>query len=299
MAISNAITTQCPACASNSWKQVFDVLDHSISKENFSLYECENCTLRITMNAPGLEEIGRYYQSEEYISHSNTSKGLINLLYQEVRKITLSQKNRLIRSYYGQGSGSLLDYGSGAGAFVAYMQKKNWRVVGVEPAENARLIANSQFGIKLADLPEFYSLEAGQFDVITLWHVLEHVHALTDTLLHLRRLLKPGGRMYIAVPNYTSLDASYFGRYWAAYDVPRHLYHFSPPAMRQLIEKNELKVYGIKPMWFDSFYVSMLSTQYQEGSVNYWKSTWQGIRSTIKTMQDVERASSLIYEIGY
>lgn len=296
---TSQITNLCPACASTAWKQVFDVVDHSITKEQFRLFECDNCTLRITLHAPGVDAIDRYYQSAEYISHSNTRKGVVNFLYQEIRKITLSQKNRLIRSFYGQGHGSLLDYGSGAGAFVAYMQKKDWKVVGVEPAANARQIAKDQFGIELMSLSTFNALEAAQFDVITLWHVLEHVHALNETVQQLRVLLKPDGRIYIAVPNYTSMDAAYFGPCWAAYDVPRHLYHFSPPAMRQLMSRNQLKVYSIKPMWFDSFYVSMLSTQYQAGKVNYFNSVWQGIRSTIRTIQDPERASSLIYEIGY
>ncbi len=293
------ILNNCPACGAVSWKQVFDVIDHSISNEQFRLYECDQCTLRITANAPGSEEIGRYYQSSAYISHSNTRKGLVNQLYQGVRKITLSQKNKLIRSHYGEGIGNLLDFGSGAGAFVSYMQKNNWKVTGIEPAENARAIAKNEYGIELLDLAGFYTLPAGQFDVITLWHVLEHVHALNETIKQLRRLLKPTGRIYIAVPNYTSLDAAHFGRYWAAYDVPRHLYHFSPPAMRQLIDKNQLKVHAVKPMWFDSFYVSMLSTQYQGGRVDYINSLWQGVRSTIRTLQDKERASSLIYEIGY
>lgn len=132
------ILNNCPACGAVSWKQVFDVIDHSISNEQFRLYECDQCTLRITANAPGSEEIGRYYQSSAYISHSNTRKGLVNQLYQGVRKITLSQKNKLIRSHYGEGVGNLLDFGSGAGAFVSYMQKNNWKVTGIEPAENAR-----------------------------------------------------------------------------------------------------------------------------------------------------------------
>ncbi|MBM3158776.1 MAG: class I SAM-dependent methyltransferase [Bacteroidetes bacterium] len=295
----DSITTHCPACGSNSWKLVFDVIDHSITKESFRLYECNQCTLRITMNAPGIASISSYYQSAEYISHSNTREGIINRLYQRVRKITLAQKSKLVRSSIVEPIGNLLDYGSGTGAFVAHMQKDNWKVIGVEPAANARSIAKNQFGVELLDLAAFAELPAAHFDVITLWHVLEHVHELNETLQHLRRLLKPEGRIFIAMPNYTSVDAFYFGSHWAAYDVPRHLYHFSPPAMRQLMSSNQLKVHAIKPMWFDSFYVAMLSTQYQEGRVNYLKSFWLGIQSSLKTIQDTERASSLIYEIGY
>ena len=297
--MNDSILNSCPACGATSWKKVFDLLDYSITKEQFSLVECDRCTLRITSNAPGAEASSRYYQSSAYISHSNTREGLVNRLYQAVRKITLAQKNKLIRSHFGEGNGCLLDYGSGAGAFVAYMQKNNWKVMGVEPAEQARSIAKNQYGVELLSLAAFDTLPAAHFDVITLWHVLEHVHTLNETIKHLRRLLKPAGRIYIAVPNYTSSDAAFFGRCWAAYDVPRHLYHFSPPAMRQLMSSHQLKVYAVKPMWFDSFYVSMLSTQYQGGRVDYLKSAWQGIRSTIRTVQDVERASSLIYEIGY
>ncbi|MBM3411994.1 MAG: class I SAM-dependent methyltransferase [Bacteroidetes bacterium] len=293
------MTTICPACGSNSWKLVFDVIDYSITKEQFRLCECNQCTLRVTMNAPGAAAISGYYQSAEYISHSNSRKGIINRLYQEVRKITFAKKSKLVSGHLGGGVGNLLDYGSGAGAFVAHMQKDNWNAIGIEPAANARSIAKNQFGVELLDLSAFMTLPAAHFDVITLWHVLEHVHELNETVQQLRRLLKPEGRMYIAVPNYTSLDAAYFGKFWAAYDVPRHLYHFSPPAMRQLMSSNQLKVHAVKPMWFDSFYVAMLSTQYQRGRVNYVKSVWQGIQTSIQTLKDVERSSSLIYEIGH
>lgn len=287
----------CPVCGLKNWKLIFEIKDFSISQQQFSLAECENCSLRITVGAPDKESIGPYYKSEEYISHTNTNKGIVNQLYQWVRKYMLSKKRKLIEDVSGKKVGALLDYGSGTGAFVRYMQQAGWNTTGIEPDADARQVATEQFQINLLDASELESLNTAQFDVITLWHVLEHIHDLQRTIQKLKDLLKPDGVLIIAVPNYTSLDAYHYGPYWAAYDVPRHLYHFSPFSMEQLMKNNGLRVMSKKPLWFDSFYVSLLSTRYQYGNTNYVDGFWQGLRSTRKTMSDVERCSSLIYVV--
>lgn len=270
-------------------------MDHAVSGNKFSLMECDRCTLRITQDVPSNVCIGDYYQAENYISHTNTSKGLINKLYRQVRKITLRQKRKFIERIAELPSGHLLDIGSGTGAFAAAMEKAGWQVTGLEPDAGARQIASEQFGISLADLSGFYELAPSQFDVITLWHVLEHVHELQPYMQKLQQLLKPKGKLIVAVPNYTSGDARFFGAHWAGYDVPRHLYHFSPPSMRALLEQYKLQLQAIQPMWFDSFYVSMLSTRYAFGKVQYLEAIWQGLLSNWATLQDRERCSSLIY----
>lgn len=287
--------TNCPVCDSSQLRTVLSIGDHSVSNENFLLVECDQCTLRITQDVPKADAIAPYYKSENYISHTNTNKGLVNQLYRQVRKITLFEKKKLIQQLTGLSTGKLLDMGSGTGAFAGYMKHAGWQVTGLEPDEGARKVAYQEFGVVLSDTSSFYELAPAQFEVITLWHVLEHVHDLQLYMQQLKKLLKPQGKLFIAVPNYTSGDARYYGTHWAAYDVPRHLYHFSPAAMRSLLAKNQLTLETIRPMWFDSFYVSLLSSTYKTGKMQLLLSLRRGLLSNLKAWKDRERCSSLIY----
>lgn len=287
--------TACPACNGKEFNAVMQVCDHSVSKEMFWLLECRECQLRFTQDAPSSQAIARYYQFEQYISHTNTSKGFVNKVYQWVRKFTLRQKRRLIEKQSGLSTGKLLEVGAGTGAFAATMQRAGWQVTALEPDAGARRIALEQFGVQALDSSGFYELPRAEYDVITLWHVLEHMHDLRRVMSHLRELLKPGGKLFIAVPNYTSYDALLFDTHWAAYDVPRHLYHFSPRAIRSLLSSQQLVLTDTLPMWFDSFYVSLLSTSYRSGKTQYAKAFLSGLLSTVNTLRDNERASSLIY----
>jgi 2-polyprenyl-3-methyl-5-hydroxy-6-metoxy-1,4-benzoquinol methylase len=243
-------------------------------------------------------EIAPFYKSEEYISHTDTSRGLINRLYQSVRKRTVRQKRKLIERITETTKGKLLDVGSGTGFFAAEMKKNGWQVTGLEPDADARKVAAESNDIRLQDTKEFFLLPADSFDAITMWHVLEHVHELHEYMERLKLLLKEGGRLVIAVPNYTSLDAAVYGRHWAAYDVPRHLYHFSPKAMKVLIEKHGMNIIRYRPMWYDSFYVSMLSSKYKKGRTNFFTAFITGIRSNLKAVADVKKCSSVIYIIS-
>jgi SAM-dependent methyltransferase len=219
-------------------------------------------------------------------------------LYQFVRKRTLKQKRRLIEKATGISNGNLLDVGSGTGAFVNEMKGYGWQVTGLEPDEDARKIANEINAVELTDINQFYQLAAGTYDAITMWHVLEHVHDLQRYIQQLKNLLKETGKLFIAVPNYTSKDAAIYQEYWAAYDMPRHLYHFSPRSMQVLVEKHGLKLYGHIPMWYDSFYISMLSSKYKNGKANLVASFFNGLRSNMKAIGDAKKCSSVIYVIG-
>ncbi|MFT3824515.1 MAG: class I SAM-dependent methyltransferase [Chitinophagaceae bacterium] len=289
--------THCAACGSSSIQPVLEVKDYTVSKKVFAVWHCNDCSLRFTQDVPGEQAIGNYYQSDNYISHSNTGKGLVNRLYHIVRKFTLASKKKLVEKVSGKNTGQLLDLGAGTGAFAGYMQQKGWRVTGLEPDAGARAKARELHGISLLETNSLFQLPAGSFDVITMWHVLEHVHALHEYLDQLRTLLKPGGVLLIAVPNYTSEDATLYQQYWAAYDVPRHLYHFSPASMRKLVAKHGMAVKSVRPMWFDSFYVSMLSEQYKNGKSNLVKAFWNGLRSNMAASGNKEKCSSVIYEI--
>jgi 2-polyprenyl-3-methyl-5-hydroxy-6-metoxy-1,4-benzoquinol methylase len=288
----------CPSCGSTNLKPALSAIDHTVSRQSFDISECGDCHLRFTQDVPDAASIGVFYQSDDYISHTNTSKGLVNRLYHMVRKQTLSGKRRFISSATRLKQGKLLDIGAGTGAFCAHMQQNGWEVTGIEPDKTARDLAGTLHGLALRSTEELYSLPADHFDVITLWHVLEHVHDLHPYLEQLKKLIKRGGCIFIAVPNYTSYDASVYQGAWAAYDVPRHLYHFSPEAMQRLLASHDLQLQGSRPMWYDSFYISLLSEKYRNGSGNVLKAACVGAISNLKAYVNKAKCSSLIYVSG-
>lgn len=290
--------TACPSCNSSDIKSVLQAKDHTVSQEIFDIWECGQCHLRFTQDVPSGAHIGRYYQAESYISHTNTKKGLINRLYHMVRKQTLSDKRRLIQSATRLKQGKMLDIGAGTGAFVAHMKESGWEVTGLEPDETARGLAASVNGVNLLPAEDLYSLPPDHYDAITLWHVLEHVHDLHLYLRQLARLLKKTGKIFIAVPNYTCHDATVYQGAWAAYDVPRHLYHFSPDSMEDLLNREGLQLQVSQPMWYDAFYISMLSEKYKTGHSNTVKAVATGLMSDIKAFVDKSKTSSLIYVIS-
>jgi len=287
----------CLCCGSAAISRVFTCKDFSVSKEQFEIWKCSTCTFRFTQNVPAANYIAPYYQSSAYISHSDTKKGLINSLYHLVRSFTLRAKHKLIARVTGLNEGVLLDIGAGTGAFANKMKNSRWNVTALEPDEFAREKALSNYNVELKDLSSLYDLVGETFDAITLWHVLEHVHELNEYLEKFAEILKPQGKLVIAVPNYTSYDAGYYKEYWAAYDVPRHLYHFSPKSMQVLLQRKGFVLEAIEPMWFDSFYVSMLSEKYKHGKQNLLKAIWVGLLSNSKARKDRERCSSVIYII--
>ncbi len=285
----------CPNCGNKNISIVFSAKDYTVSGEQFEIWECKNCTQRFTQNIPGKEGIGKYYQSENYISHSDTSKGFINNLYHKVRKRTLVQKRKLIENTTGIKAGNILDVGCGTGAFLHTMKNANWNITGLEPDVTAREKALELYGLHLEKTEEFFSLPAQTFDAITLWHVLEHVHDLHEYIEQLKKLLKPGGKLFIAVPNYTSYDAQFYKEFWAAYDVPRHLYHFSPQSMKTLLNPHGMKIENMKPMWYDSVYVSMLSEQHKTRKQHPAKGFFLGFISNFKALFDKRKCSSVVY----
>jgi 2-polyprenyl-3-methyl-5-hydroxy-6-metoxy-1,4-benzoquinol methylase len=259
----------CPVCESSNIQKVLTAIDQTVTKEAFDIWECSVCTLRFTQNVPDENSIAPYYQSADYISHSETKQGVVNRLYHTVRDFTLQQKFKLVRSFTKKEKGNILDIGAGTGAFLQVMRSHGWVIKGLEPDETARKNAKQIHNILLEPLKNLALLPAKAFDAISLWHVLEHVHQLKEYFVLFQQLLSDNGVLFIAVPNYTSTDATLYGRDWAAYDVPRHLYHFSPKSMEVLTKKYGFRIEKMKPMWFDSFYVSMLSEQHQKGSKQF------------------------------
>jgi SAM-dependent methyltransferase len=286
---------ECPVCSSNHIQKLLDIQDYTVSHEIFEVWHCSKCTFRFTQNIPTADNIGPYYQSANYISHSDTQDGFIHRCYHMVRNYTLQLKRKLIQETTGKQIGDLLDVGAGTGAFSKVMKNAGWAVTGLEPDETARKNALEINELQLLSPDNLYKISPESFDAITMWHVLEHVHDLQGYLEKYHSILRKNGRLIIAVPNYTSYDASVYQQYWAAYDVPRHLYHFSPESMSMLADKKGFKINSIRPMWFDSFYVSMLSEQYKTGGNQYLSAFWTGLLSNLKTIFDHKKCSSVIY----
>jgi 2-polyprenyl-3-methyl-5-hydroxy-6-metoxy-1,4-benzoquinol methylase len=290
--------TQCPVCHSTQIEDAFSAKDYTVSKEIFIVAKCSACTHMFTQNVAAQKEIGKYYQSENYISHSDTQEGIVNKLYHAVRKRTLVSKKNLVQSETRKQQGKILDIGCGTGAFLHTMQLAGWGGIGLEPDDTARKKAEELYNIHPKPSHEIFDLPHNSYDAITMWHVLEHVHQLHEYIAQLKNMLATNGKIFIAVPNYTSYDAQHYAAYWAAYDVPRHLYHFSPASMKNLLEQHGLTIKKIKPMWFDSFYVSMLSEQYKNAKGNMVKAFFIGFLSNLKTVFNREKCSSVIYVIG-
>ena len=268
------------------------VKDNSVSKESFELFIDEELQLLKTHPQPSLDILPKYYESEDYISHTDGKRSLFEKLYQIIKSYSLNKKVSLINTLHSQ-KGSLLDIGAGTGDFLATAKKGDWKITGIEPNEKAKAISISK-GVSFADNLE--SIESHSFDVITMWHVLEHVPNLENQIIELKRLLKPNGTIIIAVPNYKSFDAKYYGAFWAAYDVPRHLWHFSKISIEKLFARENMKLIKILPMIFDSFYVSLLSEKYKNGKMNFIKAFYIGLKSNMKAKQNLE-CSSHIYVI--
>jgi SAM-dependent methyltransferase len=279
----------CPACKSSSLQKFISVKDFSISQEIFQTQICETCSLVFTNPRPGKNEIAPYYEGDVYISHSDSKKGLINRVYHLVREQALKSKLSLINSLKPENK-SLLDVGAGTGAFLNFMKKNAWEVEGVEPVESVRNKVLTQ-GLNVFD--EAYLKNSGKkYDIITLWHVLEHVHTLEERISELHNLIKDSGYIIIAVPNHSSYDRKHYREFWAAYDVPRHLYHFSDESLIPLFKKSGLKLVKKEPMIFDSFYVSLLSEKYK-GKTNYIKSLWVGLKSNLSGKQTGNYSSNI------
>lgn len=272
----------------NHENKYLSVKDYLVSGESFELVHDTDLDFLKTFPQPQVEELPQYYESQEYISHTDEKRGLISSLYQLVKKWSLQKKAKLILQQHGD-VGSLLDVGAGTGDFLKVAKEKGWQVHGMEPNKNAAKLALEK-GIDLkASLNDF---EGKQFDVVTLWHVLEHIPDLEETILKLAALVRPQGALIIAVPNFKSFDARYYGKFWAAYDVPRHLWHFSKESMKNLFAEN-FQLKNIEPMIFDSFYVSLLSEKYKTGRKFSLKAFWIGLLSNIKAKHSKEYSSHI------
>lgn len=269
------------------------VKDYSVSGESFELVYNKSFDFLETQPQPTLSRLPDYYKSDDYISHTDSQRTLFEKAYQFVKKIALKRKLKIIKSNSKEGK-SLLDFGCGTGDFLKEAQKEGWTVFGIEPNEQARYIANRKTNNIVFNSEYISKFKKQSFDVITLWHVLEHLPNTKEQLSLFNKLLKPNGILIVAVPNYKSYDASYYKNYWAAFDVPRHLWHFSRTAINNLVSLENMKVIKTYPMFFDAFYVSLLSEKYKSGKMKLIPAFVIGSFSNMKAIITKEY-SSLIY----
>lgn len=285
--------TKCPSCDSRNVTAYISCIDYTMSEEKFTIVSCETCDFKFTSPRPHDEKLGDYYKSDNYISHTNNKVGLFNKLYHFARKISINIKLRLIKD---DASGKkILDIGSGTGEFLKASELLGYIGIGIEPSKIARKKARKNYNLNISKDTSLNQFETSEFDVITMWHVLEHVTDLNNTIKGLHKIIKKDGKLIIGVPNHNSYDAKFYGKYWAAWDVPIHLWHFTKKSMEEIMKKHNFKLVNTKSMIFDSFYVSLLSEEYKNGSKRFIKGLIVGLISNIIGIFTNKGHSSIIY----
>lgn len=282
-------------CGGTQLERALTCVDHYATGEMFHLCRCVECGFLFTQDFPAETEIGRYYETPDYISHSDTKKGTVNRAYHYVRHYMLKRKARLVLTEAHRKEGRLLDIGTGTGYFPATMKAKGWQVECIEKNAPARDFARMHFGLEVKPETSLAQYAPHSFDVITLWHVMEHLEHLNETWETLRSLLTDKGILIVAVPNCSSYDARKYGAYWAAYDVPRHLWHFTPDTMQKLGAKHGFILSARHPMPFDAFYISMLTERYLHRPGVFIRGLLTGTLAWFSTLVKKERSSSMIY----
>lgn len=282
----------CPICASKNIKKYMDTKDYFFTKEDFSISQCNDCEFVFTNPIP--TNLSKYYETTNYLSHNTADNGIMGILYSKLRNINIKRKYKLVTGYCK--NGNLLDIGCGTAELINYFKHQNWNVTGVEPNESARTYTKNTFNIDTFEEDELNNFEKHSFDVITMWHVLEHVPNLHDRVSQLKKLLKPNGTMFIALPNLNSPDAKKYKQKWSALDVPRHLYHFTQNTFAKLIDGYNLKIVHAEPMKLDAYYVSMLSEKYFKNPFYLSSALINGCLSNVKAKKE-NNYSSMIYVV--
>ncbi len=286
---------KCPLCKSGAIKKRFACIDNFATGESFDIYECKECGLVFTQGIPDEKEIGRYYESPTYISHSNTNRGLVNRIYHLARRIMLQKKARLIQRLTLLKSGKILDYGAGTGHFARVMTAKGWDVTAIEKSDKARELALRKFGFEMLPTESLANIEDKSMDVVTMWHVMEHIQEPDKMWKELYRILDDTGIAIIALPNSASYDAQRYKEQWAAYDVPRHLWHFTPSTIMHWGEKHGFLLERQYTMPFDGFYISMLSEKNKGAILHAARGFWNGLKGWIAQSKRRSASSSIIY----
>jgi 2-polyprenyl-3-methyl-5-hydroxy-6-metoxy-1,4-benzoquinol methylase len=282
---------QCISCGNSQLSFYLETQDYFLTQEKFELLKCDTCGLVLTNPVPNETDIAKYYNSPDYLSHKTITRNLTSIVYNLLRYVNIRNKYKFVNCF--ETEKSILDYGCGSGHLLHYFKKNGWKIQGVEPNTKAREIASKLNNTKILNNSEVDKLPKNSFDVITLWHVLEHIHSLNEVVNNLVSLLKQSGILIIAVPNINSPDALKYKEMWAGLDVPRHLYHFSTASMILFLSNHKLVVSETKPMRLDAYYVSLLSEKYKGNKFPYLNALCEGFISNKNALQN--NYSSMIF----
>ena len=283
---------KCPWCESENTQIHLSLKDEFLTKEDFQIYQCQDCGLLFTEPRPAKDKIGAYYKSEEYYSHQENKQGFIPRIYERVKSINLKNKSKM--ATLALKPGRILDIGCGVGDFLHVMETQGWESFGIEPSEEAKAIAKKRTKAQVYVPEQIEELANESFDLITMWHVLEHVDDLKTEIAHLQRLLKKGGRLVLALPNFKSYDATFYKEKWAAYDVPRHLSHFCRKSIANIFKNSQLRLIETNNLRWDAYYISYMSEQYKKNSLPLVRGVARGLISNLKARKNGEW-SSLVY----
>lgn len=290
---NNSILHSCPSCGSKNLINFLTTKDYFFTQEEFNLDKCENCLLVFTNPIPTPDTLNSYYETENYLSHNSKNNSLLDIVYRTARYLNIRNKYKLVKKY--QHPANVLDIGSGTGELLDYFKNQGWTTTGIEPNEDARNFAIDKYGLNILNEERIEQLEAHSFDLIMMWHVLEHVSELNKRLEQIKKLLKHNGIIVIAVPNIDSPDFNYYKEYWAGLDVPRHLYHFSKKSIEHFFNRHSIRLIQVHPMKLDAYYTSLLSEKYKGGKLNYLKALQKGFQSNFKAKRLNNNYSSIIF----
>lgn len=284
-------------CGNDGHTEFLHSADYFFTKEEFSIVKCNKCNFVYTNPVPAPEKLPSYYETEEYLSHQTEEKSLLGRVYQTIRGINIKRKYHLIETY--KASGKVLEIGTGTGELLVRFKQNGWKTFGIEPNNKARYFANQQYGLDVHTEEQLDTFPSQSFDVIMLWHVLEHVFDLQKRMKQIKRLLKETGFVFIAVPNINSPDFAKYGKYWAGLDLPRHLYHFNEQSVRKLLQNHALKLIASYPLKFDAYYISLLSEKYAGKKIPYFPAFYNGFRSNLAAKKHNNYSSMIFVATEY
>jgi len=284
----------CPVCGKQNFLPYLKTKDYFLTGEEFSLVQCKDCGFVFTNPIPKLSELSKYYDSPDYLSHTANSFSFTAEIYKLFRNANIRKKFKLVQSY-AKGK-NILDIGCGTGELLHYFNEQGWDTLGVEPNSSARDFANKTYQLQVLEESEINTITESSFDVISMWHVLEHVPDLNSRMKQLKQILKKDGLLIIALPNLDSPDAKKYGAHWAGLDVPRHLYHFTESSFKTLLGKHNMQLVEAVPMKFDAFYVSLLSEKYRKHKLPYLPAMISGLQSNLQARKQ-NSFSSMIFVV--
>jgi len=285
--------TSCPVCNNGEFIEYLTLRDHFLSKEEFKIVICESCSFLFTNPRPSEENLVNYYKSDDYISHGKSNSYLTGEIYNTIRRYSFFKKHQIIVNH--SVGNTILDVGCGTGNFLDFFKQRGWKTIGIEPAQEPREVGKIKFDLKIFDESILDEFSPQYFDVITLWHVFEHVFDINKRISQLKRILKNKGILVFALPNVQSWDCKYYNSFWAAWDVPRHLSHFSQITFQKLMSIHDLSIIDTIPMKFDSFYVSLLSEKYEGKRYPFFNAFFKGLKSNLHAKHNSNNYSSLIF----